>query len=70
MARQTGRSWTPYSTTTLVDMAAQGYTRTEIATKLQRTPVAIKRKMHSLKHNYVSRLTFGQFVNMVLASAE
>ena len=70
MARQTGRSWTPYSTATLVDMASKGYTRSEIAGKLQRTPVAIKRKMHSLKYNYIRNLNFSQFVNIVLNSNE
>ena len=70
MARQTGNSWTPYSTATLVDLASKGYTRTEIAGRLQRTPVAIKRKMHSLKYIFVKNLTFGQFVNIVLNSNE
>ena len=63
MARQTKKNWTTYSTATLIDLASKGYTRQEIATRLQRTPVAIKRKMHSLKYNFIKRMTFGEFVN-------
>jgi len=70
MARHTGNRWTNYSTATLVDMAAAGYTRSEIATRLQRTPIAIKRKMHSLKYHFVRNLNFGQFANIVLNSNE
>ena len=65
MARQNRTNWTPYSTATLVDLAGKGYTRREIATKLQRSTKAIERKMHSLKYSYIRSLTFGQLVNLV-----
>lgn len=65
MARQNRSNWTPYSTATLVDMAGKGATRQEIATKLQRSTKAVERKMHSIKHNFIKTLTFGQFVNLV-----
>lgn len=65
MARHNKSSWTPYSTATLVDMAGRGATRKQIATRLQRSSKAVERKMHSLKHNFIKTLTFGQFVNLV-----
>lgn len=65
MARQNRSNWTPYSTATLVDMAGKGATRREIAVKLQRSTKAVERKMHSIKHNFIKTLTFGQFVNLV-----
>lgn len=70
MARQTGNRWTPYSTATLIDMAAKGYTRSEIAGTLQRSPVAIKRKMHSIKYGFIRGLNFSDFATVVLNSAK
>lgn len=68
MARQTGNRWTQYSTFTLISMAAAGASRSEIATTLQRSPVAIKRKMHSIKYNFVRSMNFSDFAATVLNS--
>ncbi len=65
MARQNGTNWTPYSTATLVDMASKGYTNRQIASKLQRSPKAVERKMHSIKYDFVRNLSFGEFVNLI-----
>jgi len=65
MARQSGNGWTKYSEATLVQMASKGHTRRQIAQRLQRTPKAVERKMHTIKYNLVRSLSFGHFCNLV-----
>jgi hypothetical protein len=69
MARQNRTNWTPYSTATLVDLAGKGFTRRQIADKLQRSVKAVERKQHSLKYTYIQTLTFGQLVRLVNGQA-
>lgn len=65
MARQSRNSWTSYSTATLVDLASKGFTRREIAVRLQRSPKAVERKMHTIKYAFVRSVSFGQFALMM-----
>jgi FixJ family two-component response regulator len=69
MARQNRTNWTPYSTATLVDLSGKGFTRKQIADRLQRSQKAVERKQHSIKYAYLQTLTFGQLVRLVNGQA-
>lgn len=56
------KKWTSYGTSKLIYLAIRGASNIEIARELARTPKAVERKKHRMKHDLARKLTFADMM--------
>lgn len=60
------KKWTNYGSSKLIYMAISGASNIEIARALARTPKAVERKKHRMKHNLAKRISFADLMEATI----